>query len=113
MKLNSETIVTGVVTAILTAVFMTAIGAIWTTTTNGGLVKALGGVTRAEIGQGDDELSGYGNAAHSHTTTRADCPAGMYARGVVVTYGGTCLTQCDQDGGIIRNIELVCRPIVK
>ena len=113
MKLNSDTIVTGVVTATLTAFLMTAAGTIWTTTTNGGLVRALGGVARADIGQGDDVLSGYGNAAHSHTTTRADCPAGMYARGVVVTYGGTCRAQCDQDGGIIRNIELVCTPLVQ
>jgi hypothetical protein len=52
---------------------------------------------------------GYGSGAYAHTARSADCPEGFYATGIRVTYRGTCLDNCNEDGGIIGNIELVCR----
>ncbi|WP_143742212.1 hypothetical protein [Roseateles chitinivorans] len=54
---------------------------------------------------------GYGNGAWQGTTKRADCPARHVAVGVEVTYGGTCSNQCNADGGTVREVKLVCRPL--
>ena len=52
-----------------------------------------------------------GVGAHAHTVTTARCPAGTYAAGIDVVYGGTCEHQCRVDGGIIQDIRLRCEPL--
>ena len=52
---------------------------------------------------------GYEDGVHVNVSKTATCPAGTYASGIVVHYGGTCRNQCDRDGGIIRRVELTCR----
>ena len=54
----------------------------------------------------------YGRGRHKHTRKSTACPNGYYVVGINVDYGGTCHFKCDGDGGIIQNIELVCRPII-
>lgn len=59
-----------------------------------------------------DTKSNYPNKTHINTTQSANCPDGSVATGVTVVYGGTCHNQCDGDGGVIRQLELVCRKLV-
>lgn len=54
---------------------------------------------------------GYGFAAWKHTDRHVSCPSGSYVTGIRVRYSGTCLNQCDADGGIIREIVLQCHSI--
>jgi len=60
---------------------------------------------------GDEKRRSYGEDKHSHTYKTTSCPNGYYVVGINVKYGGTCKHQCSGDGGIIQNIELICRPI--
>ena len=55
--------------------------------------------------------AGYGDGAHVWKMRTASCPDGQYVTGINVSYRGTCQHQCDSDGGIIGNIELVCRSL--
>jgi len=54
---------------------------------------------------------GYGNGAWQNIVKRAECPAKHVAVGVEITYGGTCSNQCNADGGTVREVKLVCRPL--
>jgi len=54
---------------------------------------------------------GYENNAYSWTNREAMCPPGHYVAGIKVEYRGTCHGKCDKDGGIIGNINLVCKTI--
>ena len=51
----------------------------------------------------------YGRGAWSNTTKTATCPAGQFAVGVEVVYGGTCNSQCNADGGTIQEVKVTCR----
>lgn len=51
---------------------------------------------------------GYGNRNWVNTNRVATCRGGTYVSGIRVEYGGTCLNQCDADGGTIRNVVLTC-----
>ncbi len=53
----------------------------------------------------------YGDAAYIWTNRETTCPNGQYVTGIKVRYRGSCNHQCDADGGIIGNIELVCRSL--
>lgn len=54
----------------------------------------------------------YPNGTHINTSQSANCPEGSVVTGVTVVYGGTCHSQCDGDGGVVRQLELVCRRLV-
>ena len=105
MKKIAVLVVAGVILALLAA----AGSAIRAAATDGTLIRVLGGVPSSP--NRDEVRRSYGDGAHSGTTLRVDCPTGTYVGGIAVAYGGTCLNQCDGDGGIIRNIELVCKPL--
>ena len=62
---------------------------------------------------GHKKIVGYdgGADAYWHTLKTVNCPHGSYVTGVEVVYGGTCLYQCDADGGIVQELRLVCRKI--
>ena len=64
--------------------------------------------TALEYEAPESEEVGYGNRAYVNTNRVAACPHGSYVSGIRVEYGGTCLNQCNADGGIIRNIVLTC-----
>lgn len=102
-------IVAAVAAGLILAVLAWATPTIARTLTDGTLVGWLGGVPassdRAPVNRG------YGDGAHRHGVTTADCPDRMYVGGIRVHYGGTCRNECDADGGSIRNIELVCKPL--
>lgn len=51
---------------------------------------------------------GYGSGSHIWTNRTAACPEGSHVSGIEVVYRGTCLNQCDADGGIIGDIILIC-----
>ena len=51
---------------------------------------------------------GYGASNHSSVSKTATCPEGYYVVGIEVKYGGTCRTQCRDDGGIVQEIVLSC-----
>ena len=72
------------------------------------LVKA---VIRLDGWVTDPVRVGYGDGAHILTERDATCPLGTFVAGIVVHYGGTCNEQCNADGGIIRKVELMCRPL--
>lgn len=94
---------------VLLSAILASSGRMYAAATDGTLIRWLGGVPAGTV---EPVRRGYGNTNHRHTTVQADCPAGLYAGGIVVSYGGTCSNECDPDGGIIRNIELVCKPLV-
>ena len=54
---------------------------------------------------------GYGFSPWNHTDKSVQCPEGSYVTAIKVRYSGTCRTQCDADGGIVREILLTCRSI--
>jgi hypothetical protein len=54
---------------------------------------------------------GYKDGVYIWTNRAASCPNGQYVAGIKVRYRGSCFNQCDKDGGIIGNIELVCRSL--
>ena len=54
---------------------------------------------------------GYGTGPWVNVTKVASCQAGHIATGIEVTYGGTCNSQCNADGGTVREIKVVCRPL--
>ena len=62
---------------------------------------------------GHKKIVGYegGVGAYQHTMKAVDCPHGSYVTGIEVEYGGTCLTKCDADGGIVQELRLICRKI--
>ena len=68
-------------------------------------------VVRNNQWSGEPKIIGYGSGAHAWTTKTATCPEGTFVAGIRVQYRGTCLEQCNYDGGIIGNIELVCQPL--
>ena len=68
-------------------------------------------VVRSNQWSGEPRIVGYGNAAHAWTTKAVNCPEGTFVAGLRVQYRGTCFEQCNSDGGIIGNIELVCQPL--
>jgi hypothetical protein len=54
---------------------------------------------------------GYGTGPWVNVVKLANCQTGHIATGIEVTYGGTCNSQCNSDGGTIREIKVVCRPL--
>jgi hypothetical protein len=60
---------------------------------------------------GIEKRIGYGNGVHVWGDKSATCPNGTYVVGINVSYRGTCLNQCDADGGIIGDIQLICRSL--
>lgn len=80
--------------------------------TNNEIEKMRGVLVRANSkwGKQRDE-AGYGFAAWKHTDRFVSCPSGSYVSGIRVRYSGTCLNQCEADGGIIREIVLQCHSI--
>ena len=115
-----KTIVVGVIATVVAAVVIASGRAMWVATQDGTIITMLGGVPlsvfedRAVVREDgwptETRLIGYGNGTYINTATEARCPDGTYAGGIIVSYGGTCRRECDADGGIIRNIELVCKP---
>jgi hypothetical protein len=56
-------------------------------------------------------VASYSDGVHISVPQSVHCPNGHYVAGIDVHYGGSCRNQCDKDGGIIRWIELKCRPL--
>ena len=54
---------------------------------------------------------GYGFEPWKHTDKLVRCPEGSYVTGIKVRYSGTCRTECDADGGIVREILLTCHSV--
>ncbi|MDE0255312.1 MAG: hypothetical protein OYG32_10995 [Rhodospirillaceae bacterium] len=54
---------------------------------------------------------GYGFKPWKHTDRSVSCSNGSYVTGIKVRYSGTCLNQCDADGGIVREILLTCHSV--
>ena len=76
------------------------------------LVDIGGDLTvRNNTWSGDAVTRGYGNNAHVWTAKNTTCPNGTFVAGINVHYRGTCLTQCDADGGIIGEIQLICQAL--
>ena len=76
------------------------------------LVDIAGDLTvRNNTWSGDAVTRGYGNNAHVWTEKNTTCPDGTFVAGINVHYRGTCLTQCDADGGIIGEIQLICQAL--
>ena len=68
-------------------------------------------VIRQEKWTNETVVKGYGDGAHIFTTKSVMCPDGTYVGGINVRYRGTCNLQCNPDGGIIGDIEIVCKPL--
>ena len=76
------------------------------------LVDIAGDLTvRNNIWSGKAETKGYGNGAHVWTVKKTQCPNGKFVTGINVHYRGSCQEQCNPDGGIVGEIELVCNPL--
>lgn len=56
-------------------------------------------------------VQGYGSGSHIWKPKSANCPDGMFVAGINVIYRGSCRSQCDADGGIIGDIELICKTL--
>lgn len=54
---------------------------------------------------------GYGTGPWVNVVKLASCQPGHIATGIEVTYGGTCNSQCNADGGTVREIKVLCRPL--
>lgn len=78
----------------------------WTAT-----IEKLNG-TDKEWGNARGEY-GYGFQAWKHQNKSVQCPNGSYVTGIKVRYSGTCLEQCDADGGIVREIVVTCHSIFR
>jgi len=50
-------------------------------------------------------------APHNGNAVSAECPDRHFASGINIQYGGTCRGTCDADGGVVRFVTLVCRPL--
>lgn len=61
------------------------------------------------VWDGPSNINGYGAGNHRHVVKSASCPENHYVVGITVKYGGTCLSKCNADGGIIQEIQLVCK----
>jgi len=64
----------------------------------------------AKIGSaGATTTVGYGPGVHVNKPLASKCPPGYYVTGVEVAYGGTCDRKCDLDGGVVKEVRLVCQ----
>jgi hypothetical protein len=52
-----------------------------------------------------------GTPAHNRGANTASCPPGQYVSGIVINWGGTCQHMCDADGGVVRDVTPVCKPL--
>ena len=68
-------------------------------------------VTAGISTSGKTEAAGYGSGAWINTVKSARCPAGYFATGVEVVYGGTCNSQCNADGGTVREVRVTCQSL--
>lgn len=74
-----------------------------------GTVKAI--ENRLNVIPTPTAAQGYGNSSWANVRKTASCPDGLIATGIEVTYGGTCRGQCNADGGIVREVKMLCRPL--
>ncbi len=77
----------------------------------GSLLLGAGLVLGVGYGQTSAPYYGYGAGAHIWTTKESSCPSGQYVNAIRVVYRGSCLHQCDLDGGIVGDIQLRCLPV--
>jgi hypothetical protein len=54
---------------------------------------------------------GYGSGVHEWKQKAAQCGPNSIVIGIEVEYGGTCRSQCDADGAVIREIRLLCKAV--
>ena len=73
--------------------------------------KFVASVTAGIGTGGSTAAAGYGAGAWSNVVKTARCPAGYFATGVEVTYGGTCNSQCNADGGTVREVRVSCQSL--
>ena len=91
-----------VAVSVIAAVTLAALTLFWNWASQGGVVKALGGVTRAELAMGTEVIPAPGGNGKSKT-----CPDGSFMVGA--------LWQVDGGGphGIMSWVSPVCRMIGK
>jgi len=60
---------------------------------------------------GEPTKVGYGSGVHEWRQKAAQCGPGAVVVGIEVEYGGTCNSQCNGDGAVIREIRLLCKAV--